>query len=182
MTCIVGLIDEGKVYMGGDAAGTDARRFNQDIRVHPKVFKRDKFLIGYTTSFRMGQLLEFKFRPPRYHPDDDVYKYMVLEFAEALRECFTKGGFAKKEKEQELGGTFLVGFNGRLFMLYDDYQIAETKINYMACGCGDNFALGSLYTSDGVVKDPKKRIEKALEAATEFSAGVKGPFTILKEG
>lgn len=60
MTCIIGLIKNKKVYIGGDSAGVDG--LNITIRKDSKVFKINKFIIGYTSSFRMGQLLRFKLK------------------------------------------------------------------------------------------------------------------------
>jgi len=57
MTCIVGIAQEGKVWIGADSAAVSG----QDIRATAlrKVFRRGQFLIGYTSSFRMGQLPQF---------------------------------------------------------------------------------------------------------------------------
>jgi hypothetical protein len=55
MTCIVGIVENGKVYMGGDAAGVNG--YSVRVRKDPKLFKVGEFLFGYTSSFRMGQLL-----------------------------------------------------------------------------------------------------------------------------
>lgn len=55
MTCVVGLVDKGTVYIGVDSAAVQGWT-RRKSRV-AKVFHRGPFLIGYTTSFRMGQLL-----------------------------------------------------------------------------------------------------------------------------
>ena len=68
MTCIVGVVDNGKVYMGGDSAGVGGLCI--ETRKQPKVFRNGDFLIGYTDSFRMGQLLQYKMSPPRYFEGD----------------------------------------------------------------------------------------------------------------
>jgi hypothetical protein len=96
MTCIVGLIDNGKVWMGGDSAGVSG--LDVTVRKDPKVFKNGDFLIGYTSSFRMGQLLRFKFNPPKYYAEqhnNDEYQYMCTDFIEAIRICLKAGGYSK---------------------------------------------------------------------------------------
>ena len=56
MTCIIGLVADGRVYLGGDSAAVHGwTRRRTRLR---KVFRKGPFLVGYTTSFRMGQLLE----------------------------------------------------------------------------------------------------------------------------
>lgn len=175
MTCIVGLVDEGKVYIGGDSAGVAGL----DIagRADQKVFKVGEFIMGFTTSFRMGQLLKCSLTPPKRYTDNDIYKFMVTDFIDSVRKCLKNGGFAKKDNEVESGGTFLIGYSGRLFRIEDDYQVGENILPFDSCGCGQSFALGSFHATQNE-KDPMKRINMALEAAEEFSAGVKRPFTI----
>lgn len=176
MTCIVGIAEGGNVYIGGDSAGVGG--YSLTVRADRKVFRNGDFIMGFTTSFRMGQLLAHALHPPRRHPDTDVYAFMVTDFIDAVRECLKKGGYAEKEKEAERGGTFLVGYAGRLFTIYDDYQVGEALDGYYAVGCGFNLALGSLYATIG--GEPEKRIEAALQAAAHFSAGVCAPFHQVK--
>jgi ATP-dependent protease HslVU (ClpYQ) peptidase subunit len=182
MTCIVGLIEEGKVYMGGDSAGVGNLRLA--VRKDLKVFKLNEFIIGYTSSFRMGQLLRFKFIPPLFREDEkDLYEYMCTDFIDGVRRTFKTGGYAKKANEIESGGTFLVGIKGRLFEIEDDYQVAERITPYVAIGCGMDLALGCLYGLKNIpALSPYIKVETALLAAQEFSAGVRAPFTIIKEG
>ena len=180
MTCIVGLIDNDKVYIGGDSAGVGG--YDLHIRADKKVFKNGPFIMGFTSSFRMGQLLQYKLQPPSLYKEDgtlkDIYKYMVTEFIDAVRQCLKDGGYAIKKDEGELGGTFLVGYGGRLFAVYDDYQVAEFVEGYGAVGCGAQIANGVLYATQDKGLSPGERIMIALEAAERYSAGVRGPFVL----
>ena len=175
MTCIVGLVDNEKVYIGGDSAGVAG--LNLCKRADEKVFRNGDFIMGFTTSFRMGQLLRYDFVPPKRYPDVDIYKYMVTEFINEVRSCLKRGGYAEKDKDVESGGTFLVGYSGRLFTIEGDYQVGENIYPFDSCGCGFPFALGSLYSSKSN-PDPECRVVLALKAAQEFSAGVSEPFHI----
>lgn len=71
MTCIVGLVDQGNVWIGGDSAGVGG--YDLMLRADQKVFRNGDFLMGFTSSFRMGQLLRYKLSPPKLHSDDDIY-------------------------------------------------------------------------------------------------------------
>lgn len=173
MTCIVGLIDDDRrVWIGGDSAAVGGLSLN--VRTDPKVFVKDGFVMGFTTSFRMGQLLAHSFTPPKRHPDTDLFAYMVTAFVDGLRSCLKDGGYAERRNEAETGGTFLVGHAGRLFCIYDDYQVAEWADGYAAVGCGADITLGALFATAGSA--PDARVCRALEAAERFSAGVRGPF------
>jgi len=179
MTAIVGLIDEGtgKIYIGGDSAGVAG--LSIQLRKDPKVFKTGPFLIGYTTSFRMGQLIRFGLDPAPRHPDKDIYEYMCVTFINNLRHVLKDGGYTKIESNREDGGTFIVGYEGRLFEVQEDFQVAEPLENYTACGCGFELALSSLYTTKRLDhKDPYGRVLIALEAAENYSGGVSAPFVI----
>lgn len=105
MTCIVGYIDkDSNIYMGGDRAGVGGLSLR--VRDDTKVFTKGKFIFGYTSSFRMGQLIRFKFSPPKHHPDVEDFNYMCTDFIDKLRECLSTGGYAKENNNVETGGTF----------------------------------------------------------------------------
>lgn len=175
MTCIVGLVDNGSVYIGGDSAGVSGLSIS--IRADEKVFTNGQFIMGFTTSFRMGQLLRYKFDPPQQTGKQGDMEYMVTSFIDAVRECFKENGFGDKEATK--GGTFLVGYKGGLYTINSDYQVGIPADDYDAVGCGSDLALGALHATKGML--PTKRIKTALEAASAFSAGVAPPFHIVKQ-
>jgi len=187
MTCIVGLVDGDKAWMGGDSAGVAG--LDVTIRKDPKVFKKGPFLIGYTSSFRMGQLLRFKFKPPKYYPEEyhnDEREYMCIDFIEGVRSCLKAGGYSTISSNEETAGVFLVGFNGRLFRIDSDFQVGESMETYESIGCGQDYAKGSLFSMLGVNSlskpnekyDPGYIVEEALNSAEHFSGGVRAPFVI----
>ena len=176
MTCIVGLVDKGTVYIGGDSAGVAG--LSLSIRADEKVFQNGPFIMGFTTSFRMGQLLRYKFDPPQQTVSQNEMQYMVTNFIDAVRQCFANNGFG--DKEATVGGNFLVGYKGKLYNIEADFQVGVPAETYDAVGCGSDLALGALYASKG--KSPEQRIKLALEAAANFSAGVSAPFLMIKQG
>jgi hypothetical protein len=174
MTCIVGLVHNGKVHIGGDSAGVDGR-LGLTVRNDRKVFRNGDFVMGFTTSFRMGQLLAFNFNPPKPRVGVDVMAYMVTDFIEAARVRMKEGGYITVKDQVEHGGTFLVGYCGRLFLVGDDFQVGESMHGFDACGCGDHLALGSLRSTRNW-ENPRERLQEALETAEAFSGGVCAPF------
>lgn len=174
MTCIAGVVENGIVYIGGDSAGV--ANYDLTVRADSKVFINGHFIMGFTSSFRMGQLLRYSFIPPDYDPRVEVDKYMVTTFIDAVRKCLKDGGYATTIDGEESAGTFLVGFNGRLFIIDSDYQVGESIDSFCSVGCGAPYAVGSLSSTSG---KPEERIRKALETAERFNAGVRGPFVIM---
>jgi hypothetical protein len=184
MTCIVGLVHGDKVYLGADsAAATSDYSIDNvlDIRKAPKTFKISEFGFAYTTSFRMGDLLHYSFKPPKYRKKKmSIDEYMRTIFIDKVRKTFKDGGFGSLDPydDGERGGTFLVGFKGRLFHVGGNFQIGESANGYSAEGAGAAFALGSLASTSN--REPKDRVMMALEAAEKFSPFVRPPFTIIE--
>lgn len=174
MTCIAAFIEDGVVWMGGDSAGVGG--YSLTVRADEKVFRNGSMLFGFTSSFRMGQLLRYALAIPDHDPRIDIEKYMVTTFVNAVRECLKGNGFAKKQNEVEEGGTFLVGYKSRLFCIQNDYQVAIPVDGFDAVGCGHDVAKGALYATPEL--KGAARIELALLAAERYSAGVRGPFHI----
>ena len=173
MTCIVGLVSDGEVYLGCDSFGAD--QYSGMSRKDLKIFKNGDSLVGFTTSFRMGQLLQFQAKFPARRADQDLFEFMVVDYIEEARRCLKQGGFSKKINEVEEAGCFLVGLEGRLFVIESDYQVGEPLCGFDAIGCGRQLALGAL-AATRAQEDPVARVATALRAAAEFSTGVRGPF------
>lgn len=178
MTCIVGYLDKitNKVTIGADSAGVAG--LNLSIRKDVKIFRNKDFIIGCTSSFRMIQLLRFKFKPP-YMDSKEIYEYMCTDFIDEVRKVFKEGGFLQKEKEVEEGGAFLVGYKDRLFCIQGDFQVGENLDGLDAVGCGSEYALGSLFANLETELSAEQKINSALKSAAYFSAGVSEPFNIL---
>lgn len=183
MTCIVGYIDKAnrKIGIGGDSAGVGGLAVRS--RKDTKVFKNGPMIIGYTSSFRMGQLLRFKLEIP-VDTYKDTYAYMCTDFIDSVRKCLKDNGYTKVENNTERIGCFIVAYKGRLFNIDDDLQVAENNYPYDATGCGENYALGSIRTLDNyapVIFPIDFILKTSLEVATEFSGGVRPPYNIIVE-
>lgn len=174
MTCIVGITKNGVLCIGGDSAGVSHYSISQ--RLDKKVFRNGEFIIGFTTSYRMGQLLQYKFTPPPYDDRVDVMKYMVCDFIDGIRVCLKEGGFTTIDSGVETGGQFIVGFRSRLFKIDSDFQVGEVKSGMLTAGCGEQYALGAMHATKET--NPDKIVTEALAVAEKLSAGVKAPFII----
>jgi ATP-dependent protease HslVU (ClpYQ) peptidase subunit len=179
MTCIVCIIDKAnnRIIIGGDSAGVSGHDITK--RKDTKVFVKDnRFIIGFTSSFRMGQILHYN---PFHVEEQSIYEddlaFMVKKFVPAVQKLFAENGWAKKDRDGETtGGTFLVGYKNNLYCIEDDFQVGLSYKCYASCGCGESYALGSLYSTPHLSHE--ERVIEALKAAAEFNGGVSGPFTI----
>ena len=194
MTCIVAMADGQKVVMGGDSAGVDGRDLY--LRADAKVFLKRNYAIGFTTSFRMGQILRYETELPELPPDldpDELERFFVTDFIPVVRKSFDEHGFAKtarfstpdrpglSEDGQAVGGTFLVGAAGKIFEIRGDYQLGRPMTPYSAVGAGAMVALGALKALEEVDGlSLRDRVTRALKTAEAYNAGVRGPFQLIE--
>lgn len=178
MTCIVGYIDKDKkLWMGADSLGsTDSIH---TTRKDTKLFRNGNFLIGYTSSFRMGQLLRFKWSPP-YQNNKSDYQYMCTDVIDSISKCLKDNGYTKIDNNVEKIGTFLIGYKNKLYQIEDDLQVAEQIDNFDACGSGVYFAIGALEVLNNLDLSGKTICERALGVAEKFNPFVGKPFVVVK--
>lgn len=182
MTVIAAWVDdERKVWIGGDSAGVS--NWELDIAARPKVFALGEMVIGYTSSFRMGQAIEFRLQIPRDLPDhlDDLDRYMAVDFSDAVRGVLRDVGYLKSENGRESSGVFIVGVRGCIYHADDDLHIRRTRHRFMAVGCGGAVASGALhaFTHGETPKDGRVVVATALKAAEALCIGCRGPFAII---
>lgn len=174
MTCIVGISEKGKVYIGADSIASNG--YTKEITSSPKVFKVGAFIIGYADSFRMGQIIQHHLDVRQQQSGEDDLRYMVVAFIEAVRKCLKDFGYTTINNNNESGGSFLVGYRSMLYEVYSDFQVNSDIRHFAAMGAGRDFALGALKATEHL--KPRKRIEMALTVAGELSALVAPPFFI----
>lgn len=188
MTCIVGLERNNKVYLAGDSASstdtfihkTRLKKVFKIETIHLGKFTKDipdELILGYTSSFRMGQLLQYSLALPEKKPEDDL-EYLSTAFIDEVRNVLEEGGYSEISKNKEKGGSFLIGFNRRLYYVGSDFQVNSYQEKYGAVGSGADIAFGVLYAMENSIHeyDVETTLYKALSAASEFTPTVCPPF------
>lgn len=180
MTVIAGVVDGGKVWMGCDSLGSNGWLHAWNLR-DKKIFTVGPFLIGTCGGPRIAQLLRYKLGLK----DDSrkqTHEFMCVDFVDSVRQILGDNGTKRIDHnvdEVAAQSAMLVGFRGELFSVYSDFQVCQRTEPFDAVGCGADYALASLYETDGLKGcTTKKRIERALKCAEVFSAGCRGPFTV----
>jgi len=177
MTCIVALEHDNKVFMGGDSAapvGWDMR-----LITTPKVFRKENLVIGYTWSFRMGQIIQYAPSLPELEEHLSNYTYLIEKFVPFVRKAFSDAGWLKVENARDEGGQFLIGIRGEVFSIETDFSVLRNIDGFSAIGCGAPYALGALRIMNlhgEIAGNPMLAVNQALEIAAYFSNGVSGPF------
>lgn len=181
MTCIVGLEYEGQVFLCGDRAASsiDHISINRAPKVYKKFSKKKNtpVLIGWAGAFLFGNVLQYKYVPPDIRqgmtPDEYVYHLLIKD----LRKCMETNHY----QPQDDPGFAMIGVEGKLFTLQEDFSMLHNQVNYNAIGSGSPYAMGAMHAmwNEGVNVNPIVFLSKAVEAAAAFSTTVRGPFDFI---
>lgn len=171
MTCIAGIASEGIVYIGGDRGLSDGDSILSMPR--PKIEQNGEYLIGYSGSLGVGQLLQMIDLPvPGKNPEKTLRTLFTKSFKDSLEE------YGPDITKEDNDTDFLIGVRGKLY----EYSLADwsvAEVEYSAVGSGGPIALGSLYTTYNH-KDPERRLRTAIEAACKLSPTCQLPIDIYK--
>ncbi len=180
MTCIVGFIDKGVTFLGGDSLASDS--YNGNTILQKKVLKlrnSKNAIIGFSGSVRDLNLLQYaeNLIDPRDEPNIDE-KYLVTKFILNEISLFNTNGRNRIDKGiNDNDSYFLLGYKDKLWKIDFNYAVSSVQRNYDAIGCGFEFALGSMYSTEGL--SPVERIHKALQSASKFSVRCASPYYII---
>ena len=190
MTCVVGIRGRSGVLLAGDSQFSD---WNAKIMAEdPKAFELSEVVaIAYCGSGRLGQILT-------YHMDQldspplgmDEHRWAVRYFIEHLRVVLDATGHLHVWRNIEhLGASaFLLAVRGRLFNVYEDFEVLEHQRIFSALGSGDEVAIGAMAAILGNkdVREPiaDGRLEEVamagVRAASDFTNYVGGDTRIVR--
>lgn len=181
MTCIVGLVSDEHIWIGGDRVASDASgRLTQLAR--PKIIMKtseddQNMIMGVAGQARAMDIVQYEFTPPAIG-EKEPDAYMATKFGEVMKEAFKKNGilFSKDGMEYMYAG-MMIGYMGKLWVISSDFYVSQCADPYEAMGSGVKYALGSLYSTYGL--DPHDRVERSLKAAEWYSESVRSPFDFL---
>jgi hypothetical protein len=141
------------------------------------------FVVGGVGSPRLIQLMQYGFNLP-LRGEEALNTYMVNTFIPAWIDFLDNSGalYVKDSVSQMEDTSFIFGIGPNLFTMYGDFQIAHHTDEYSAIGAGEEFALGSLFTTEVSELTAKERAEVALEAAITFSPWVRDPIVFASTG
>lgn len=181
MTIIVGYKKDGKVFIGGDTQGSSG--WDKTYRKDKKVFISHGIAYGFTSSYRMGQILMYHSAEVLCNSrDENIHKYVVTCLVPMWREILKNNGYIKNDSGREESGQFLIGIDGRLFSIHSDMQVAESSFDYDAVGCGRTYALGAIMACKSISGDSisaEDIIDTAIKSANSFSNGCGGDVSIV---
>lgn len=145
MTCIVAIETKDNIILAGDKLGSTD--YYTEVYSRPKVFRNGDFLIGYTTSYHMGQLLEFEWKQPTKEEgiSDDVYIYRdVRQSIKRMFECNDFGQAKAGDFNEPDLGNFIFIYKNKIYSYEPNSAILE-HINVASCGSGSLVMKGAVY-------------------------------------
>lgn len=183
MTAIAAATDGRRVVMGGDSAGITGTGLDSEIYSfeNAKVFRVGLWVIGFTTSFRLGQVLRYHVAWPEPPADPEALeRFLVTDVVPEVRRALDVAGALRTENGQTTGGYFLLACGGQLFGILDDFCVVHPRLPYAAIGAGRQAAYGVLHA---LAAQPEitleERVRRALEAAQTHNPWVREPFCLV---
>lgn len=178
MTCIAAIKHEGKVYMGSDSqVSCGSLKLNGGC----KVFIKGSMIIGSSGFSRFEKILKHNFNIPEHNNSLSDTEYLNSVFVDTLRELCDKKQYLKVlDSRSGISDTTLIGYNGEIYKMSCDFDVSTYNMDYFAVGSGDDFAMGSLFsTITRTDMEPEYKIEIAIGAACYFDDGCSGKINVL---
>lgn len=189
-TCIVGISQDGVVWLGSDSLETYGDYFIFDCGT--KLFSKPKakMIMGGAGSSSVLDVIRFSFQPPKHEKAMNDYEYMTTIFVKVLYDCLenesalerksasAKDSISRGSGDEDNDIDLLIGYNGRLYWVTDN-SATPISCEFMAIGSGKEVAVGSLYTTNKTQKNPERRLLLALSASEFFINSVRRPFYII---
>ena len=179
MTCIIGIVKEGNVWMGADRMISLGN--TKSISQEPKIVKKGDILMGFSGSLRGSNALKYQFKPPIIPEACSSMEYMVAKFVPQIRQLLKDEGISKIDSNEETSdNSFLVALkrDNSLFSVGSSYAVAQAA-KTAGVGVGWKIAMGALHALEGQGKTPEEMITAALQAAVDLCAFVSPPFDIM---
>lgn len=171
MTCIIGLVHDGRVYMGGDSQRS--RGSVIETAPTPKVVRFGDMLIGSCGLALALNLIQHRLEVPKLAQIGESGEgYLFREVATPLRRL------AKDHDLDFSDCELLIGFDQRIFRVGTDFSVLWNGEGLASIGAGERWAIGAMLALEGTVP-AEDRIRRSLEIAGRCCDGVAGPYYVM---
>jgi ATP-dependent protease HslVU (ClpYQ) peptidase subunit len=179
MTCIVALEHQNSIYLGSDSAFSDTQTI-LSLSNSDKIFSNNNFIFGVCGSLRLAQLLQYDYKPPKQPKKLSDIQFLVSIFCDDLRSYLEEKEHSFGTEENVFYSAVIIGYNKKIYLLDEAYQISRPNYNYICEGSGKQVALGAMHVLMNIEDKPENKINQSLEAAAKHTCFVQPPFHILK--
>jgi ATP-dependent protease HslVU (ClpYQ) peptidase subunit len=175
MTCIVGLVDKGKVYMAADTFGSNT--FTGRAYREKKIIKKTNLLLGICGDYKVINLITHELVPPRPFENENDREY-IHRLGKTISKLVGIDASCTKEDAGEIGASMIIGYNGQIYLYECNGQILTPADAYATTGSGSYHAEASLYSTEGTKEKPRSRLRKAIVCASSFVLSVNSEIQI----
>lgn len=156
-----------------------------------KVWHTGRAVIGSTGRVSMMNALREVAIPRRESKYTPIERYVAEQVVPEIRRTLGRLGVLTDEKDRQKlpnGGSILLGIEGRLFVIVDDFGLTEPGCRYAAVGSGASIATGALHSLAVPLRRAKNEaqitrlLERAARAAADHRGDVRGPFHAITGG
>ncbi|ELW0836637.1 hypothetical protein ACRYKS_22095 [Escherichia coli] len=196
MTCIIAHTNGTSSFIAGDKLGSNG--FTKAVQTEPKVFEKEfiklnedgltrtkeVMALGYTTSFRMGQLLNYNLTLPEQVAGETFSQYLVLKVIPIIRQMFKDEWGARDASQDVGGGQFIILHNHTIYEVQEDFSVLQPKTQITAVGSGTYHAIASMSAYIEVQEETNvqlhERVESIFKIVSDNVTSVSPEFDILK--
>ena len=169
MTTILGVQTKNGFTIAADSQVTlDDRAYIHSSM--PKIVQVGDYVIAGSGNSRYCDVVLFAWEPPVYD-GSEPYKFMVSKFIPELRKVHESTGYTLKDDDTF---SFIVGLDGRLFQVSEDYSVIVTETNVYGIGSGSSYAIGAYVATSS--------INTAMNVAKKLDINTGGKIQIVKKG
>jgi ATP-dependent protease HslVU (ClpYQ) peptidase subunit len=179
MSCVVGIARKDVILIGADLYSCRDNRVMIDV--DQKVFGvQGKMIVGYSGNRRAGQVVEQDLHIPRrrkaWSDAQFITKSILPQIVRTIRQHRI---YENDEKKTPPDITFLIAYMGSLYRVESAMDISIPKDGYDAIGAGEEYALGSLFSTKKQ-RDQAKRVQVALQAGAKHCPWVSDGFVLYR--
>lgn len=181
MTLIVGFVNGGEVYLGGDSSLSDGRTIRPTAE--PKVFHFGPFIMGTSGSCVIPDAI-FNLQPSIWEDSPLNPRATVFHFVVELKRELERLGMLGSDEGQAIMPDYsyiLIGYKGRLFTVQHDFSVVEYDTDHAAIGANEELALGIIAAIRGhsEIHSPDAIVLATLDIASQVSPNIIAPFHVI---
>lgn len=178
MTTIIGVQYEDSCVIASDSRVVADGK----IYTHPEMVKaaeRGSYIIGGAGDYRALQVVLHGWQPPivTAKAKTNLYEFVINKVIPSLKTTLIEAGidFDKEPStpDNKFELSLLVGINGTLFEIDDDFSVALSDNHFYGIGTGGDYAVGALHAGASVLD--------AMRIAAVNNNGTSAPFHILEQ-
>lgn len=178
MTCIFGMVSDGKIYMVGDSCSANSEY--RSVSAIRKIVRYDSMLLGFCGSWRDLQIAQTYFTPEARPEGTSDLRYLVKYVADPLRDLFRDYESVGVESNKSTADSqILLGYRERIYTIETNFQVSARQDNIGSVGSGTYYALGAFTALARAGKaHPETLLTETLEIVAQYDPFVAGPFYV----